>query len=99
MFVSVVRGDSRQREIYECDGVQIQNSSNDEFDIMSLQLWLGREKPKDFWVEVNKMDGSEVYIMNNEGKTIDTYRWAWIENPKPCRGNKNINGSKDNAKR
>lgn len=80
MFVSVFRGETGQRDIFECDSVQIYNSSDDNFDVVSLQLWLGREQPRDLWIEVDKKDGSEVYLMNNEGKTIDTYRWAWVDN-------------------
>lgn len=81
MFVSIQRGASRSREIIECDRVQIYNNNDGRFDVLSLQIWTGREIPRDIWVEVSKTDGSEVYLMNNEGKTIDSYRWAWADNP------------------
>ena len=76
MFVSVLQKDGSVTSIYECDQVHIHNHSD---DLVSFQLQRdGKgETVRDLWIEINKKNGSEVYLMNDSGKTIDTYRWDY----------------------
>ena len=71
MFVRVMpdKSNSLVQTIYECEQVHIQPVSNKPgtvlLDIDSGNIILGLLKKS-----------AEIYFMNNEGKTIDTYRWA-----------------------
>ena len=73
MFVKVIYETGRE-SLYECDEVYIDHlESKDSNDPGSLYLTLTRDL-KDKHVEVAK-DKNEVYLMNNDGKTIDKYAW------------------------
>ncbi len=67
MFISVIRKGCTS--IYECRRVFIHTDAENEGRVTV------RMEDGDVELVVEKAM-SQVYIMNNEGKTIDTYRWS-----------------------
>lgn len=65
MFVSVVRNGNAA--IYECKSVYVQHDNEE-------QVTLSMKNP-DVNLVLKKVT-AQVFVMNNEGKTIDRYRWS-----------------------
>lgn len=66
MFIRVVSSGPEVDSLYECESVHFLTISNEIIRVIM-------EGPK---VELNLEKRSfVVYVMNNQGKTIDTYRW------------------------
>lgn len=79
MFVKIIRtireeteteSEQHTREsLYECNSYHTHPSGKDKFI-------LSTEGEQSVHIEIEKSPDTEIYIMNNEGKTIDYYRWA-----------------------
>lgn len=69
MFVRIEYADGKAR-VMECRDVLITKDGDDQ-----LIFTLYPDKLSRNYV-VQKKEGNAVYFMNNEGKTIDSYRWA-----------------------
>lgn len=69
MFVRIEYADGAAR-VMECRDVLITKDGDDQ-----LIFTLYPDKLSRNYV-VQKKEGNAVYFMNNEGKTIDSYRWA-----------------------
>jgi hypothetical protein len=71
MFVRVIRPGIEK--VIECDSFDITHyeaREQGELDYVVLEL-----KPSRETFSVEKSSSSEIYIMNNQGQTVDRYRW------------------------
>lgn len=76
MFVRIVNNDGGSA-LYQCQKVfthNLKNEKEDEPDSVLFTIDNG-EVNGPFCIEIPKDSQSEVYLMNDEGKTIDSYRW------------------------
>lgn len=70
MFVKVIWGNGLD-STYECQRVHISPVENEKNTIhISMESNDGYVR-----LDIDKAAKTEVYFMNNEGRTIDTYRW------------------------
>ncbi len=78
MFVSVINTNTDEvgshTTIYECTSVHF-HQSNEENDAEAILLTLERRNDKALEIVVDKVT-HEVYVMNDAGKTIDSYTWS-----------------------
>ena len=65
MFVKVIINDTES--LYECESAHIRECST---DLVTLNII--KDSSRNLVLEKNN---SRVYFMNDEGKTIDAYRW------------------------
>lgn len=71
MFVKAVHSDGRT-SIFECGRVDILSLSEH-----SVAFEMEHVRNHGYVrLDVDKASGTEVYIMNDDGKTIDSYRWT-----------------------
>ena len=79
MFVRIVHRhtDRRGEALIECDKILIDDPAviNDDRDDNYIRLTLQNTRDmRDDHHDIKKKD-TEIYIMNNDGKTIDKYIW------------------------
>ncbi len=68
MFVKCIQDD--KTAIYECDRVFAKTLVNSRDKTVLLTILNGKEEQ----IEIEIKTGVQIFIMNNEGKTIDRYR-------------------------
>lgn len=82
MFIKVIRNegsDTEQEQMFECSEYTLSSLHHHPDDITEDQLYIellssncpGIERT----ITISKEDNNSVYILNNEGKTIDSYRF------------------------
>ena len=83
MFVRIVRNGKKmfkdqslqEDSVYECARVFLKPIEDSAHAVGSVLVTI--EKPNDsVSIEVVKDGNTEVYLMNNDGRTIDSYRWG-----------------------
>jgi hypothetical protein len=69
MIVSIYFG--RNRHMYDCDSAHFYPTDDNSKVIIRIEK---NKKILDEW-EITKEKGNEVYFMNENGKTFDSYKW------------------------
>lgn len=75
MFARIIRKDNGHSSLYECQRVHsriLKNENGNDDDDMLIFDFESRDSC--ISVELDRKI-SELYLMNNEGKTIETYKW------------------------
>jgi hypothetical protein len=81
MFVRWIDG-NRISSLFECDAVSIEAlKAEDESLCDSVMVRLQRDSREVATLLLCKEDGHELYVMNNNGKTIDSYQWSDYDGP------------------
>ena len=68
MYIKILQGNDTA--IYECDKVLTKTLIDGQGKSVLLTIMNGKEEQ----IEIEIKSGSQVFVMNNEGKTIDRYR-------------------------
>lgn len=77
MFVKVIYNDQKPREeTYECLSVQIIGFVEDQNKIL-MELERPGGEHTNVILDIDKSE-CEVYLMNDQGKTIDSFVWAKV---------------------
>jgi len=71
MFLRINR-DNGDTSLFQCDAVHFSEDSAEK-DITVLTVEKQHDK---FCLYINRSKYTEVYLMNDSGKTIDSYRWS-----------------------
>ncbi|MFW6173979.1 MAG: hypothetical protein ACOC5T_09565 [Elusimicrobiota bacterium] len=71
MFISFEHNNSRSA-FYECSSYKTRMPIGDNNTVF---FDLERKDAVDIHLDIKKDSGTEVYVLNNEGKTIDSYRY------------------------
>ena len=68
MIVKIVDKENKHDSLYECESV-IMNSTDKPYVSIDIQ-----QSTKCISIDINRAN-EVIYLMNNNGKTIETYRW------------------------
>ncbi len=76
MFVNIVKNGSSS--IYECNNVHITNMAHKDKEEVKeqIELRLEHDNSRNINIVVDKDSKTQIYLMNNEGQTIDKYAWS-----------------------
>mgnify|MGYP001115795795 CR=1 FL=1 len=74
MFAKTINRETGHATLYECDRVVFNRLLKDDETIT-----VDFESEKDCVTTILDRRASELYIMNDEGKTIDSYQWFSYE--------------------
>ena len=73
MYARVIFRKNGHSILYECQQVTFNKLlKSDDDNILFVDIKGDKNCET---IELNKAQGDELYIMNNEGKTIETHRW------------------------
>ena len=70
MFIKIVR--QGRESVFECNRYSMWEMGERDFPTMMLEI----RGVEDYDHEIPKDKDTQVYILNSDGKTVDTYRWA-----------------------
>ena len=70
MFLKINR-DNGDTSLFQCDAVHFEESAEKDITVLTV------EKQNDkFCLYIDRNKYTELYLMNDNGKTIDSYRWS-----------------------
>ena len=78
MFVRHI-DEKRTETLYECDSVAIKDCPSDEGE-PGVMVTMTSDLTREMTLFMPKQ-GNELYVMNNNGRTIDSYRWSEYDGP------------------